>query len=115
MNLLTPMWLALAYDLVAKSSAWDELAQRMGEDARWLVENDLLLRTAKLQLRYDAYWRISPWKLYHNTQPYQSRGLIPIKANRSDDAIEWSTPGALIDGEIYVVADEGFAPEAYRR
>ncbi|MGD9496592.1 MAG: heparinase II/III family protein [Armatimonadota bacterium] len=63
--------LVMAYDLSYNSPAWDELSERIGEDARALVERDLIRAMADFSLQQDQRWLT-------NMTPSWCRGLITV-------------------------------------
>lgn len=63
--------LVMAYDLTYNSPAWDELSARIGEDARALVERDLIRAMADFTLMQDQRWLT-------NMTPSWCQGLIIV-------------------------------------
>jgi hypothetical protein len=54
------------YDLLRDAPIWSDLARSTGRDLRADIESGLM-HTAKLTLKYDAYFRTDPWRFFHNT------------------------------------------------
>jgi len=63
--------LVMAYDLTQSSPAWDEQSALIGEDARALVERDLIRAMAEFTLQQDQRWLT-------NMTPSWCRGLITV-------------------------------------
>ncbi len=63
--------LVMAYDLTYNAPAWDELSERIGEDARAVVERDLIRAMADFSLQQDRRWLT-------NMTPSWCRGLITV-------------------------------------
>lgn len=61
----------MAFDLTWSSPAWGELSARIGEDARALVERDLIRAMADFSLQQDQRWLT-------NMTPSWCRGLITV-------------------------------------
>jgi len=54
------------YGELLEPQIWEEMTRITGKDARADVVG-AILHTARMTLKYDAYYRNDPWKFYHNT------------------------------------------------
>ncbi len=54
------------YDLIRDAPFWTDLGRQFGRDLRADIEAGLM-HAARLTLKYDAYFRIDPWRFFHNT------------------------------------------------
>lgn len=66
--------LVRTYDDLREPRIWKETSRITGRDARADVV-EAILHTARMTLKYDAYYRNDPWKFYHNTIGLQVEAL----------------------------------------
>lgn len=104
-------WLAKTYDLIKDAPVWDRVNQAVGSDARDRIAAGFLYVMRESLLR-DAYFRFSPWALYHNTTGLQIEAMIAVgRAIGSPDLIHYAVRKLDQAATHYLMADGSF-PES---
>jgi hypothetical protein len=70
------MWTARYFDLLRDTNVWDQLAKQTNIAAPKETVADGLLHIAQMYLKRDAFYRNSPWVLFHNLAGTENRSLI---------------------------------------